>query len=249
MIQRFSFFIFSVFLINIVAAQPANQAVNQKDTQGRKQGHWVKKAYDGQVLVDCYYRDGKRVGEYRTFYEKGGLQSLLIYGKTDTVKATLYHENGKIMAEGQYKDTLKFGAWKFYDDRQILSSIEEFEKGKLNGASIVFHLNSDTAAIKQYRDGLKNGLSIEYFEGHKLKSRINYVDDTPEGKVIFMYPNGKKSKEGAYANAVKEGVWFYYGTDGNLDAQELWKNGVLQKQVFYDKEVEQQVEDSKKGEN
>ena len=64
-----------------------------------------------------------------------------------------------------------------------------------------------------------------------------------------MHPNGKKSKEGGYANAVKEGAWFYYGTDGNLDAQELWKNGVLIKQLFYDKEVEQQVEDNKKGEN
>ncbi len=81
---------------------------------------WIGEAWfyqEGMKHLEGPIADGKRNGEFKTYYKSGSLLSSgnFIDGKRDG-KATVYHENGKVNYEGFYKDGKECGIWKFYDD-------------------------------------------------------------------------------------------------------------------------------------
>lgn len=81
---------------------------------------------EGQKRIEGTYKDGKREGLWRYWYENGNLWSEGYY-KADVRhgRSTVWHENGKKYYEGHYTDGERTGKWKFWDeDGKLLKEID-----------------------------------------------------------------------------------------------------------------------------
>ncbi len=225
-----SFFLLVFVLFSIIAN--AQEVLNQMDNQSKRQGTWLKKFENGQERYRGEFEDNKPVGIFFYYYDDGVKSSEVNYigeeGTTSTAK--FFHRNGTIMGEGKYLNQQKDGEWKYYDDQSMLSSIDNYENGKLNGMNKVFFLNGSLASEIPFVDGLKNGDFIEYFSDGTIKMQGTYQDNTYSGKYLQNYADGKLMVEGEYKVAVKNGLWKYFADDGRLKAQQVYETGKLIKE-------------------
>ena len=210
----------------------AQETLNQTDNEGRKQGTWSKEYENGQERYRGQFKDDLPVGTFFYYYEDGGKSSEVQYEGGDGVraKATFFHKNGAIMAEGYYENQKKVGTWKYYDDQTILSSVEEYKDGKLHGTSVVYFLNGQVAAEVPYVDGLKTGPFVEYFQDGTVRMKGTYQDNTYTGEYKQYYQGGQIMIEGQYKAAVKDGLWVYYADNGAIKAQQVYEKGKMVKE-------------------
>lgn len=91
--------------------------------------------YDnGNIKIQGTTKDGKRVGEWKSYFESGKLQSDEFFAddKADG-KVIVYFENGQKMYEGQNSMGNMTGIWKFWDDKGKLTSIKDYSKQPAQG--------------------------------------------------------------------------------------------------------------------
>ena len=83
-----------------------------------QQGDYIKKYPSGIVQMHGFYINGKRNGQWTSFFENSNVQSEGFFkdGLRDG-KATVYYANGKVYYEGYYKNGKEVGKWVFYDDK------------------------------------------------------------------------------------------------------------------------------------
>lgn len=210
------------------------QTKNQHDEQGKRHGYWELIDKEGVVRVAGNFEHGKPTGTLKHFYKTGVLKAEHTYLPNNQSKVVMYHESSQLMAKGAYVDTLRTGTWQLYDNRGIISAIEEYNNDKLDGKKVVFYINGDTSSVHHYKNGLRHGLQQDFNEGNKLRYQANFIDGNPDGKVIHYHANGKVSIEGNYQDAVKHGTWKYYYENGMLQAQEQYQLGVVKKNIVYD---------------
>ena len=221
----------AVFALFAIIAD-AQEVLNQTDVQGKKQGNWVKKFENGQERYRGEFKDDKPVGTFFYYYDDGAKSSEVVYLGADgtAANAKFFHKNGTIMGEGKYLNQQKDGKWKYCDDQSMLSSIDNYKNGKLNGMNKVFFLNGNVAAEIPFVDGLKNGDFVEYFSDGTIKMQGTYQDNTYTGNYFQNYADGKLMVEGEYKVAVKDGLWKYFADDGRLKAQQVYETGELIKE-------------------
>ncbi len=100
-----------ILLFSLLQSQSFPQqgsTLNQTDKSGLKQGHWIKKYPDGNVMYDGFFRNDKPVGEFRRYYEDRTIKSLLVFNESGSeALATLYYQNGNVASKGKYINQLK----------------------------------------------------------------------------------------------------------------------------------------------
>lgn len=228
------FRLFIVVLFFIGWTHTHAQTKNQTDEQGKRHGYWELIDKEGVVRVSGNFEHGKPTGTLKHFYKTGVLKAEHTYLPNNQSKVVMYHETSQKMAQGAYNDTLRNGTWEFFDNRGIISAIEPYKNGVLDGAKVVFFLNGDTSSVHNYQNGLRHGMQRDFNEGHKLRYEANFIDGNPDGRVVYYHLNGKISTEGAYQDAVKHGVWKYYYENGMIQAQEQYNLGNVEKSIVYD---------------
>ena len=101
--------IFAVLLcLSSAGICQTDKALNQTDPQGRKQGHWIKRAPNKTIIYDGYFKDDKPAGKFKRYYENDTLKSVLNFtadGKE--ASAVLYHPNSYLASKGKYINQLK----------------------------------------------------------------------------------------------------------------------------------------------
>ena len=103
--------------ISLCATCQTELSLNRTDSQGKKQGHWIKKFPNESMMYDGYFKDDHPVGEFKRYFEDQELKSVLVYsddGRKAT--ATIYHQNGNVSSKGVYIDQMKEGKWQFYSE-------------------------------------------------------------------------------------------------------------------------------------
>lgn len=73
------------------------------NANGNRQGLWIAYYDNGIKWSESYYTDGKRDGHTLTF-----------------------HPNGQVRYVGEYKNDLKIGLWRFYDESGELEKEENY---------------------------------------------------------------------------------------------------------------------------
>ena len=70
------------------------------------------------VYIEGGYKDGKREGEWKSWYDNGNQWSTGTFKAGVQVGITMtYHENGNLRYSGTYNENGKYtGEWKFYDE-------------------------------------------------------------------------------------------------------------------------------------
>jgi len=88
-----------------------------------------------------------------------------------------------------------------------------------------------------YKEELKNNLQYHWYSLDKLGANYGgfngYLLNGGFKKVNF---NGNLLEQGTFLNGLKNGIWKYWYTNGNLLRVEKWKKGVLDNNVIeYDR--------------
>lgn len=224
-------FIICVILVSSSMAQNIGQTgdtlVNYTDINGLKQGYWDKKYDNGKTEYEAYFIDGKPVGEYKRYNNKGDLTALLKFSeKSDSVKAKLYHTNGKVAAFGNYISKKKDSVWNYLDDSGICYLVESYNNGKKHGAFRKY--TSERVLIEEmnWRNDVKHGNWNKYYENGKIMFEATYINGVLSGALKTYYKSGVLQKEGTYKNDLMDGQWFYYNENGGLDKMYQFDNGV-----------------------
>jgi len=81
---------------------------------------------DGVMQFVGEYRNGRRNGTWKTWYDNGRLWSTNTF--VDDISdgpTSSYHQNGKMYYEGFYRQGVRAGHWKFWDENGTL--VEEID--------------------------------------------------------------------------------------------------------------------------
>jgi antitoxin component YwqK of YwqJK toxin-antitoxin module len=226
---------FKILIILLLAAPLSwSQSVNQKDTQGRKQGVWQKNypksrafEYKGQ------FKDDKPVGTFYYYYVSSKKKAIIVHDeKTGRSTAVMYHENGVLMAKGIFRNQEKDSIWEYYGPSGRISTKESYSNGKLNGNQIVYYVFEDpsdrrmiVAKVTPYVMGIINGDVIEYFDTGVIKSKVTYVKGKKEGVGVINHPNGKVMMTERYKGGIQHGWQSAHNESGVETGKVYYRSG------------------------
>lgn len=205
------------------------ERVNFTDQNGLKQGHWLKKFDNGNILYEGSFRDNKPIGEFNRYYSSGQLISVLNHSfNSDTSDALFYYSNGNKAAKGMYIGKEKSGTWKFYSEKQsdALICIEKYKKNKKVGLGTKYHLNGNKAEILNYNNDIKDGEWIQYYTNELICVKSQYSNGKLNGKFETYFPDGTKELIGNYNNNVRDGKWSFYNKDGSFKRNIVYRLGI-----------------------
>ncbi len=203
------------------------EGINFTDASGLRQGVWSKSDKDGHKIYDGQFKNGIPYGEFRYYYADGKLKTVSEFtGDGKTVRTVSYSENGRKIAEGNYRNEKKDSTWKYYSDYDgAMLSEENYSSGLKNGTSETFYPNGSIAEVVNYRQGKKEGEWIQYFEDGKMKFKGEYADDEKNGPFTAYYPGGKVNLSGAYKAGHMDGTWTFYEENGEVMRSEKYSEG------------------------
>ncbi len=205
----------------------AQENINRTDLNGLKQGHWIKKYPNGQIMYDGYFADNKPVGEFKRFDEDGNPESILFYGTdNDTVKAQFFHPNGYIAGKGCYLDRKKTGEWLYfsdYIDGRLLMKCN-YTDDMIEGIRIKYHWNGNIAEKLVFERGIKSGTWLQYFTDGTLCLESSYSNGNLNGDFRSWHNNGKPEITGQYSKNVRVGTWIFYDTEGRTRKEIRYNN-------------------------
>jgi antitoxin component YwqK of YwqJK toxin-antitoxin module len=231
--------IFLLFLLASVALN-AQDTVNIKDPEGRKNGFWIKKDTIGSKIYEGRFSHDIPYGEFRYYYPEGGLKAVnFISDGGKRSRTTTYYKNGRKMAEGIYVDEKKDSIWKFYSQYEtVIVSEENYKNGRKDGISKTFYTDGVVAEIMTWKDGVRNGLWEQYYTDGKLKLKCAFADDMKNGPLRTFHINGKPWLTGQYANGNADGTWAYLDEKGIPSKKEYYKMGRLIRTEDFQKKEE-----------
>jgi antitoxin component YwqK of YwqJK toxin-antitoxin module len=203
--------------------------INQTDSQGKKQGHWIKKYPDKTIMYEGFFKDDHPVGEFKRYYEDKTLKSLLKYNINGTeVAAITYHPNGNIASKGKYINQKKEGKWQFFSavTKGYLICEESYTGNKKNGLSLKFYPDSTVAEKVNYVNDIKQGEWIQYYPNGAICTKSNYVNGNISGKFEVWFENGQLEFSGQYKNNTRDGPWLIYNMSGSVKYRIEYTGGV-----------------------
>jgi antitoxin component YwqK of YwqJK toxin-antitoxin module len=205
--------------ISAMATCQTETEINTTDQQGKKQGHWIKKYSNENVMYDGFFKDDHPVGEFRRYYENKILKSMLIYSSDGAEAiATMYHPNGNISSKGKYVNQMKEGKWQFFSAfiNGYLICEEHYSRNLKNGPSLKFYPDSTVAERLTNVNDIRQGEWIQYYPNGAICLKSNYLNGKINGKFEVWFENGRIEFSGQYKNDARDGLWHIYNNDGIL---------------------------------
>jgi len=129
------------------------------------------------------------------------------------------------LAKGKYINQKRDSTWNFYRDIDgNLIAKEDYRKGKLNGKSILYYLDSGKPAeIREYKQGVKEGTYLKYFPDGKTMTEGLYHNNQLHGDFTVYYNDETIEIKGQYENGRKSGNWEYFTENGEPITEEQYK--------------------------
>lgn len=180
-------------------------------------------------------------------------------GKPDGVWRK-FHTNGQIRFEGQFKDGVEFGLFRYYDDAGNLRSTLNY-LGKEKAYAKHFHANGNIMAegllVERKKDsiwnkyntngkllekggylnGKKYGNWVTYFENGQISEELYFEEDMEHGPFKIYFPDGKLRQEAHYENGFLEGLATFYDAEGNKRLKGMYYRGSRDGRWIYYKEL------------
>ena len=135
-----------------------------------------------------------------------------------------FSEKGSKTVEKQLKDERPEGTWTFWDEKEKLMLIENYEKGKLEGVRTEFEKGKKIHEVT-FVKGRKYGEAIDYLPNGKVEARKFYELDRLHGPFTKYYKNGQVEYEGKYIRNKRDGTWKYYDKKGKVTEEIRYKLG------------------------
>jgi Uncharacterized protein conserved in bacteria len=202
-----------LFFSNLLLAQ---NKINQTDANGKKQGIWVKKDFEGKLIYQATFKDDKPVGEMKRFHPNGVVKAILNFAEgTNESDARLFDEKGKLIAQGKYDGQKKTGEWKYLIDGKVVAT-ENFLDGQKVGIAKRFYKTGEILEESNWTNNLMDGLYKSYFQDGKVFLECMYSLGKRNGPFKTWFPDGTPELIAAYASDEKDKDWKYFDEQGNL---------------------------------
>ena len=221
--------------LSSAAMSQSETVINQTDRAGKKQGHWIKKFPNGNVMYDGFFKDNYPTGEFRRYYDDKTLKSLLIFSNNGIeADATIYYPNGFVAAKGKYLNQLKEGIWQMFSviTSGCLICREEYSKNMRNGLSLKYYPDSTIAERITYINDIRNGEWMQYYPNGSVSLKTRYVNGKVNGEFEAFFENGKLEFAGQYKGDLREGIWRIYKKDGSLRFEIDYISGIAKNRVL-----------------
>ncbi len=235
------FFVILFAVATLLASGQDNQALNQTDAKGLKQGHWIRKTPQGHIMYEGYFKDNSPLGTFKRYYENDSLSSVLVYGSDGkSADATFYYQNGFTASRGRYENQKKEGKWKFYSSKKAdyLLCEEDYFHNRKNGLSVKYYPDMTPSEKLNYINDLKSGEWCQYFPNGQVCLKANYADGQLNGKFTLYYDNGKPEFAGQYNNDSRDGKWIRYNSDGSVKKTINYVNGQITNPELFKEETD-----------
>jgi antitoxin component YwqK of YwqJK toxin-antitoxin module len=221
-------FIFSVIFFACFSSK-SQDSINKLDTEGKKQGFWIKKDKDGKKFYEGQFIHDIPVGEFRYYYPGGELKARSVLSDNgNRSQVTTYFKNGRKMAEGLYINEKKDSIWKFYSEfENVLVSEENYKDGKKEGVSITYYPDGVVAERLTWKNGVRSGLWEQYYTDGKIKLKCTYLNDQKHGQIKGYFSSGRTWLTGQYINGDADGTWTYKTDKGEVEKKEYFNKGRL----------------------
>ncbi|MBX9808383.1 MAG: hypothetical protein K2X95_11370 [Flavobacteriaceae bacterium] len=207
--------IFVLFFLNVYNIQAQNN-LNKLDEKGNKSGSW--KGYYENTKNPKYegtFDHGKEVGTF-TFFDNTKTKIIIAtreFNPKDNSAYTIFYDQLKNkVSEGKVVNKLYDGQWNYYHKAsKTIMTIENYNKGNLEGQRSVFYANGKTAEEVSYKNNLKNGPYKRYTETGIIIEESNYKNNQFDGLAIFRDPDdGTIVSKGKFFNGKKAGIWQFF---------------------------------------
>ena len=206
----------------------------------------------GIIVLLLLFGCGKKEKEV-VLIERDGVSYEQGAQKPYSGKMSSKYNNGNKKTEGEYKDGLPVGTWKFWDRNGTeytgavskyvfheIQSGETLEKIANNfevDVDQLYELNEDID--KDTGDKIKTGqvISVKTADDSdgeflfwydkkriKIKSHKVFINGKRNGKWTFWNENGNIVRTGSYAAGKRDGSYAYYFNDGSKKEEGAWKN-------------------------
>lgn len=151
---------------------------------------FVKMYHSNQLAEQGQFKNGLRIGLWKTWYQNGVLATTQIWRKGErNGKFFRYSENGSILEYGKYSSNLKSGKWTNTESKEIIT----YKKGVIVKEKQIF---TKSEKYKAKQDIIK--------QENAVKSKKE-LDETSDALKLAAYKaQTKQEKETAKATAQKE---------------------------------------------
>ncbi|MBD98942.1 MAG: hypothetical protein CMO34_03790 [Verrucomicrobia bacterium] len=145
-----------------------------------------------------------------------------------------YHDNGQLRFEGQFKDGIEYGLFRYYDQEGGLkSTLNYLKEGKAMATH--YHKNGNIMATGLLVDRKKDSIWNTYSPSGDILEKGAYISGKKYGNWITYFENGQVSEEMFFENDMEEGPFKVYYPDGSLRQEANYVNGFLEGlATFYD---------------
>ena len=135
------------------------------------------------------------------------------------------YEQGKLQYEGQFKDDVPYGTFKYYYDNGKLKSVTEFVQGVHKVKTVIYYENGKKASEGAYIDQQKDGLWRYFSNKDTLVKEENYSEGKRTGLWRTYSSSGELLEECNYLNDKRNGLYKTYYLNGNVSLEENYLNG------------------------
>ncbi len=234
--------------------------INQKDSQGKKQGRWIyfgkdrpEEGFpnDGKI-EEGPYKDDRKNGTWTKYYNDGTTPKLKGEYVNNRPQGSYikYYPNGKIREEGTfernlYKDSLK----RFHENGKVEYEANFNGEGKEHGTVKYYYPNGQLEFEYKSVEGKPNGKATRYYENGDVKEVLVYgADGTVEKSeqremvspaVKVENPGASKETAPKVTSPKTKGIKFqpngYNKVYNNID--EIWQDGTFKNGQLWDGKV------------
>lgn len=224
-VRIFLVFLAFVFSQSLLFAQAENEALNQTNASGQKQGEWKANYPDGTLRYKGFFENGNPVGTFHYYDSTGILKAINKF--EDSGQVAFYEafaENGFMIAKGKFVNQQKDSSWVYYSPTDSsLIAIENYKSGALHGESVTYYPDEKPAEIRHYVNGVLQGSLKKYFNNGRLQVESFFENGELEGSFTSYYSNGELQFSGSYKRGNKTGLWKAYDEEGYLLSEDVHK--------------------------
>ncbi len=160
------------------------------------------------------------------------------------------YEKGKLVYEGQFKDNIPYGTFRYYHENGKLKSVSDFQQGVHRVKATIYHENGHKASEGVFIDQQKEGIwhyysdkdtliaTEQYDKGERsgqwrtyspssglLLDERNYTRGKLNGNHTSYYVNGAVNLEENYLNGKRNGLCTAYYPNRHVSSSGNYRNG------------------------
>ena len=221
---------------------------NRFNNKGEKTGVWKEFHLNETIKEEGPFSNNKKHGVFRLYNQRGDIQDIIYYEfgiivnneneliKTEVIR--IYDVNGKLENETAYKNGLKNGVSRIYDNKGNIISGNIFKEGEIISKGITdksgkeqdnwefYYPDGSVKAEGKYKNGLRIGKWIFYNNKGWIEQTGSYINGELDGKWLWMDKNGFIIRLEEYNKGLEDGEFKEYGIEKKVILNGLYKNGM-----------------------